>query len=473
MNREYSNDSAYNEEEEAYINPNEKLPISNHEYLNCDAFIQEVFDYKAIRAKYEIEPDALTIIKAIGKGYFSDVHVGMLSMPTQSIAVAVKTSQMKTGAMNAEESEDILRRQRQALKDELSIFAHLQSSTAGGHENVLKLLGAITTVKTSFCILTEYCECGSLDSFLQAKWKNGAFEDELIFDPKDNEKVWKNQRDSNWADSYQSRRDHGLVTTSDLMWFALQIARAMQFLAAMNVIHRDIAVRNVLLKSDFTLKVADFGLSRKLKENDDNSYYCGQKGTALPIRYIAPESLKSGRFSITSEYWSFGVVVWELFTFAEQQPYSVEFDKYENNLQFYDFLAQHLSSGHRLSLPDYVPQQIKSLLSRLWLSDPKRRPSFQICRKIIRQALMESCPNILSNEKASHHASEHSLFRFDDDDVIEEPPKILDYTQVAFSTSAPPSREITQKEKRGLDKALINHMKKLSNGTGKPLAKDI
>ena len=123
------------------------------------------------------------------------------------------------------------------------------------------------------------------------------------------------------------------------------------------VIHRDIAVRNVLLKSDYTLKVADFGLSRKLKENDD-AYYIGNKGTALPIRYIAPESLKSGRFSITTEYWSFGVVVWELFTFAEQQPYSVEFDKDGNNVQFYDFLTEHLSSGHRLSIPNNVPQQM-------------------------------------------------------------------------------------------------------------------
>uniref|UniRef100_A0A914W8R5 Protein kinase domain-containing protein n=1 Tax=Plectus sambesii TaxID=2011161 RepID=A0A914W8R5_9BILA len=217
MNNEYSEYSAESENEEDCINPNEMLLVDNPEYMNCDVLIQEGYDYKAIRAKYEIEPDTLTIIKAIGKGYFSDVHVGMLSMPTQSIAVAVKTSQMKTGAMNAEESEDILRRQRQALKDELSIFAHLQSSSVGGHENVLKLLGAITTVKTSFCILTEYCECGSLDSFLQAKWKNGAFEDELVFDANENEKVWKNQRDSNWADSYQSRRDQGLVTTSDLM----------------------------------------------------------------------------------------------------------------------------------------------------------------------------------------------------------------------------------------------------------------
>uniref|UniRef100_A0A914UKB2 Protein kinase domain-containing protein n=1 Tax=Plectus sambesii TaxID=2011161 RepID=A0A914UKB2_9BILA len=200
-------------------------------------------------------------------------------------------------------------------------------------------------------------ECGSLDRFLQEKWKNGDFEDELVFEENGNEQMWEIQRDSNWGDNYQSRREKGLITTSDLLWFALQIARAMQFLAAMNVLHRDIAVRNVLLKLDYTLKVADFGLSRKLKENDE-AYYILSKEAVLPIRYIAPESLTSGRFAITSEYWSFGVVVWELFTFAEQQPYSMEFDSNGNNVLFYDFLREHMSSGRRLSIPNYVPQQM-------------------------------------------------------------------------------------------------------------------
>uniref|UniRef100_A0A914WGS6 Protein kinase domain-containing protein n=1 Tax=Plectus sambesii TaxID=2011161 RepID=A0A914WGS6_9BILA len=259
--------------------------------------------------------------------------------------------------MNAAESAAILKRQRQAIKDELSIFAHLQSSSTGGHENVLKLLGAITTIKTDFCLLTEYCECGSMDRFLQTKWKNGAFEDELVFEESDSEQVWKIQRDSKWEEDFRSRRKSGLITTSDLLWFALQIARGMQFLATMNVMHRDIAVRNVLLKLDFTLKVADFGLSRRLKEDDD-TYYVGNKGTALPIRYIAPETLKSGRFSITTEYWSFGVVVWELFTFAEKQPYSVEFDNDDSSVPFYEFLVEHLSSGHRLSAPYNMPQQM-------------------------------------------------------------------------------------------------------------------
>lgn len=117
------------------------------------------------------------------------------------------------------------------------------------------------------------------------------------------------------------------------------------------------ALRNVLLKSDFTLRVADFGLSRKLKENDD-AYYVWKKMTALPIRYIAPESLKSGRFSMPSEFWSFGVVVWELFTFAEKQPYSTEFESNQGNMQFLEFLVEYLSSGGRLSISKTTPKRM-------------------------------------------------------------------------------------------------------------------
>uniref|UniRef100_A0A914WQX1 Protein kinase domain-containing protein n=1 Tax=Plectus sambesii TaxID=2011161 RepID=A0A914WQX1_9BILA len=277
MNEEYGESSTNDEEEEEeHTNPNENL--SNDNYVSWNAPTQDKHDYGAISGKYEIEPEKLEIFKAIGEGYYSDVHMGLLSLPIGNIPVAVKTAKTKTGAMNAEESEDIRKRQRQILCD------------------------------------------------------------------------------SGWADNFQSRREKDLITTSDLLWFALQIARAMEFLAAKNILHRDAAVRNVLLKLDFTAKVADFGLSRKLRENDDG-YYIGKEGTAIPILYIAPESLKSGRFAITSEYWSFGVVVWELFTFAEKKPYS-ELDHYENNEQFYEFLVQHLSSGKRLSIPDNVPRQM-------------------------------------------------------------------------------------------------------------------
>uniref|UniRef100_A0A914WLQ4 Uncharacterized protein n=1 Tax=Plectus sambesii TaxID=2011161 RepID=A0A914WLQ4_9BILA len=117
MIKEFSNSSANSEEKENCINPDEKLLNDNRK--NCNARIQVGFDYKPIGEKLEIEPNALTIIQAIGNGYFSDVHMGMLSLPTGNVPVAVKRPQMETGAMNAAESAAILERQIQALKEEL------------------------------------------------------------------------------------------------------------------------------------------------------------------------------------------------------------------------------------------------------------------------------------------------------------------------------------------------------------------
>uniref|UniRef100_A0A914W6V5 Protein kinase domain-containing protein n=1 Tax=Plectus sambesii TaxID=2011161 RepID=A0A914W6V5_9BILA len=363
IERNFTNVTEYNDyltndcvrEREDDINPYEYFLYDKDVY--GFAPILERHDYEACCVNFEIEPTTLIINKAIGKGHFSDFHLGMMSSQTGEIPVAVKRPTFKTGSMDAVESEATLKRQRQALRVELSIFAHLQSSSAGGHENVLKLMGAITILKTDFCLLTEYCECGSMDRFLQAKWKNGDFEDELIFEENGNKEVWKIQRDAEWGKNYQSRRENGLITTSDLMWFALQIARGMHFLASMNVIHRDAALRNVLLKSDYTLKVSGFVLSRKLRESD-KAYGIRKEETALPIRLMAPETLRSGRFAITSEFWSFGVVIWELFTFAEKPPYCIEFDKCEHNVPFHEFLMEHLSSGHRLSIPNICPQQM-------------------------------------------------------------------------------------------------------------------
>ena len=123
------------------------------------------------------------------------------------------------------------------------------------------------------------------------------------------------------------------------------------------MIHRDVAVRNVLIKPDFTLKVADFGLSRKLKSGS-GSYFVVQNATALPIAYTAPESLIHAQYSINSECWSFGVVIWELFTFAMKMPYLSELNIIDPNEEFFNSLIDYLTSGGRLELPSIIPSRM-------------------------------------------------------------------------------------------------------------------
>ncbi len=113
------------------------------------------------------------------------MHLGTLSQLIGKVPVAVKSPKLRFVSEKSEnirsKRRNIMRQQRKLLKDELKIMTHLQA-VSGGHENVLKLVGAITTSRTDFCILTEYCEWGSMDHFLRKKFNNGEFENEIICD---------------------------------------------------------------------------------------------------------------------------------------------------------------------------------------------------------------------------------------------------------------------------------------------------
>ena len=114
-------------------------------------------------------------------------------MPIGKVPVAVKMPKSNTGLGNGKakkRQEKIIKCQRQLMREEMAIMIHLQKES-GGHPNVLKLIGAITTIRADFCILTEYCEWGSMDQFLRRKIKNGEFLDEIIKEENGTSQIWK------------------------------------------------------------------------------------------------------------------------------------------------------------------------------------------------------------------------------------------------------------------------------------------
>ncbi|XP_061608987.1 protein tyrosine kinase 2 beta, b isoform X4 [Phyllopteryx taeniolatus] len=152
------------------------------------------------------------------------------------------------------------------------------------------------------------------------------------------------------------------LTDVTLVLFSLQICKALVFLEGVNMVHRDIAVRNVLVAGPDCVKLGDFGLSRYI---EDEEYYKASV-TRLPIKWMAPESINFRRFTSASDVWMFAVCVWEILS-RGQQP----FFWLENR----DVINQ-LEQGIRLPKPDDCPPALYSLMTRCWSYDPRERPNF-------------------------------------------------------------------------------------------------
>jgi hypothetical protein len=91
----------------------------------------------------------------------------------------------------------------------------------------------------------------------------------------------------------------------DLLKISLEVCSALIYMTQKGYVHRDIAARNVLLNSELVAKLSDFGLCRQVDENGE----CVESEGQFPVKHMAPEALKYGRFSEKSELWSYGILV--------------------------------------------------------------------------------------------------------------------------------------------------------------------
>lgn len=142
--------------------------------------------------------------------------------------------------------------------------------------------------------------------------------------------------------------------------------------------HRDLAARNILLCDNNVVKIADFGLCCTFNENF--SYQATNRSKRLPIKWLSLEALIDWKFSEKSDVWSFGVLIYEMFSLGKV-PY---------NLMSNNEITEFLESGQRLERPENATEEIYGIMSACWEKDVEKRPNFVNLIETL-QILLEKC----------------------------------------------------------------------------------
>ncbi|CAB4006603.1 high affinity nerve growth factor receptor-like isoform X1 [Paramuricea clavata] len=153
------------------------------------------------------------------------------------------------------------------------------------------------------------------------------------------------------------------LSQTTLIHMCIDIARGLEYLASYRLIHRDIAARNCLVADDLTIKIADFGMSRDIYSK---SYYQIGRDTFLPVRWLSPEAILFGRYTVETDVYSYGVLLWEVFTFSMQPYYG-----YTNK----EVLKLITKSIH-LAKPEFCPNFVYQIMKKCWSEDPELRPHY-------------------------------------------------------------------------------------------------
>ncbi|XP_028280765.1 high affinity nerve growth factor receptor isoform X2 [Parambassis ranga] len=279
----------------------------------------------------------------LGEGAFGKVYLAEcanLSPDSDKMLVAIKTLK------DANEST------RQDFQREAELLTVLQ------HQHIVRFYGVCTDGEP-LAMVFEYMRHGDLNRFLRAHGPDARILEEYKMPPL------------------------GQLTLPQMLHIAAQIASGMVYLASLHFVHRDLATRNCLVGEGLVVKIGDFGMSRDIYSTDyyrvsvatvassvsvgkTFTFYFGpQVGgrTMLPIRWMPPESIMYRKFTTESDIWSFGVVLWEIFTYGKQPWYQL------SNSEAIECITQ----GRELERPRTCPKEVYLLMQGCWQREPQQR----------------------------------------------------------------------------------------------------
>ncbi|XP_037609693.1 tyrosine-protein kinase transmembrane receptor ROR2 [Sebastes umbrosus] len=295
----------------------------------------------------EINMSAVRFMEELGEDRFGKVYKGHMygtAPGEQTQVVAIKTLKDKVDAALGEE-----------FRHEAMLRLHIQ------HQNVVCLLGVVT--KEQPMSIFTYSGLGDLHEYLVMRSPN-----------------------SDVGSSDDDKTVKSTLEQADFLHVITQIAAGMEYLSSQQVVHKDIAARNILVFEKLSIKIQDLGLFRDIYSAD---YYNLMGPSPFPIRWMSPEAISYGKFSTDSDIWSYGVLLWETYSYG-LQPYC----GYSNQ-----DVIEMVRSHQLLPCPDDCPAWIYTLMLECWSEFQARRPRFKDIHTRLRS--WESLSNYNSSAQTS------------------------------------------------------------------------
>ncbi|XP_036376514.1 receptor-type tyrosine-protein kinase FLT3, partial [Megalops cyprinoides] len=373
---------------------------------------------------WEFPRENLELGNELGSGAFGTVVEATaygISKPGVSAQVAVKMLKEKHQAV-----------EKEALMSELKMMIHI-----GSHVNIVNLLGACTDSDPVYLIF-QYCAKGDLLNYLRSNrerfhqsltdifTKNrfsclyhnfqsqhphrdgpASFQSPYVpmasRETETEQLLGQNPSCMDTTDGFYEKSDSSpaeelqVLTYDDLLSFSYQVAKGMEFLSSKNCIHRDLAARNVLVTHNRTVKIGDFGLARDI-ENDSN--YVVRGNVRLPVKWMAPESLFQGVYTMQSDIWAYGILLWEIYSLGVTPYPGIKVDQ-----NFYLLIE----NGYQMDRPYYASSSVYQIMRLCWALEPQDRPAFSKLVACMETELEDVEEKLYSNITGSKSNAYHNI----------------------------------------------------------------